>query len=303
MNQNNNNNQKTPPVYRKYPLSRIVSVREIVSADYVQGTYMGGKIHVHPEAWELCFCMEGEVIYVHGEREVRLTPGQMVFTSPGVAHDSHILDADSKNLFISFTCSDSYMQLLRQRVVRINLSQQRLVEQIVDELQSAFELRDDRLRIWNFTPGQNCLLGAEQMVCCYLEQLLIGVLRTLTAQNGSTSVTEVMESDLVNRINRYINQHLHEPVTVEDLCKELHYGRSKIFAVYKKTTGTSINTYITQQRLERARQLLEKGTCTVTKVAEQVGFTSLQYFSRKFTEANGVTPSRYMELCRENEQI
>ena len=106
-----------------------------------------------------------------------------------------------------------------------------------------------------------------------------------------------------DRINSYINRHLHESITVEDLCRELHYGRSKIFSVYKKTTGTSINTYITQQRLERARQLLEKGNCTVTKVAEQVGFTSLQYFSRKFTEANGVTPSRYMELCRESEQI
>lgn len=297
------NNQKITPVYRKYPLSRIVSIREIVSADYVQGTYMGGKVHVHQEAWELCFCLEGEVTYFHGDREICLRPGQLIFTAPGVAHDSHISDPESMSFFISFTCSDTYMQLLRQRVVRINLSQQRLLEQLVDELRSAFELRNDRLRIWNFAPGHDSPLGAEQMICCYLEQLLIGSLRTLTAQSGSVTVAEALESDLVDRINSYINRHLHESITVEDLCRELHYGRSKIFSVYKKTTGTSINTYITQQRLERARQLLEKGNCTVTKVAEQVGFTSLQYFSRKFTEANGVTPSRYMELCRESEQI
>lgn len=298
-----NNNPKPAPAYRKYPLSRIVSVREIVSADYVKGVYIGGRPHIHPEAWELCFCLVGEVTYFHGEREIHLRPGQVVFTAPGVTHDSHISDPDAMSFFISFTCTDSYIQLLRQRVVRINLTQQRLLEQLVEELQSAFEIKDDRLRIHNFIPGQNGLLGAEQMICCYLEQLLISSLRTLTAQSGSVTVTEALESDLVNRINSYINRHLRESITVEDLCRELHYGRSKIFSVYKKVTGTSINAYITAQRLERARQLLEKGNCSVTKVAEQVGFTSLQYFSRKFTEANGVTPSRYMELCRESEQI
>lgn len=295
-------NKNPIPTYRRYPLSRIVSVREIVSADYVQGAY-SGLPHSHPEAWELCYCLEGEMIYIQEGREISLHPGYIVFTGPGVTHGSDIEDPESLNLFVSFTCSDAYIQLLRQRKFRINRSQQHLLEHLVEELQSAFELKNGRLRIYNFTPGQNSLLGAEQMICCYLEQLLISILRTLTEQDGSTTITEALESDLVNRINNYIDRHLHESITVDDLCRELHYGRSKIFSVYKKVTGTSINNYITAQRLERARQLLEKGNCTVTKVAEQVGFASPQYFSRKFTEANGVTPSEYMERCRENEQI
>ena len=295
--------QKQMRTYRKYKLDRIVSVQEIVSADYVQGVQIGGKVHTHQDAWEICFCLEGEMVYEQAGREIPLRTGQMIFTAPGVAHDSHIFDPEAINFFISFTCSDVYIQILRQRVMRINISQHRLLEQLLEELRDAFELKNNRLRIWKFAPDQNCPLGAEQMICCYLEQLLIGTLRTITAKNGSTNVTEALESDLVNRINSYINCHLHENITVEDLCRELHYGRSKIFAVYKKTTGTCINAYITEQRLERARQLLEKGNCTVTKVAEQAGFTSLQYFSRKFTEVNGVTPSKYMELCRENKQI
>ena len=50
--------------YTKYPLSRIVSVQEIVSADYVRGNKLSVWHHVHQEAWELCFCMRGEVLYM-----------------------------------------------------------------------------------------------------------------------------------------------------------------------------------------------------------------------------------------------
>jgi len=176
---------------------------------------------------------------------------------------------------------------------------------LVEELQSAFELSDDRLRIWNFVPGQDCPLGAEQMICCYLEQLLISILRDITMQNGRTvtgeDFVEAVESDLVNRINRYIDKHLHQPITVEGLCREFHYGRTKLSTTYKKAMGMGINAYIAAQRLERARQLLEEGEHTVTQVSEQTGFSSPQYFSRKFLAAYGCAPSQYAEQHRKND--
>lgn len=296
--------QKNVPVYKKYPLSRIVSVREIVSADYVLGSYTRWLPHVHPEAWELCFCLEGEVAYYQEGREIRLRPGQVVFTAPGVTHNSYIEDTNSASFFIAFTCSDTYIQLLRQRRVRITRAQERLLERLVDELKSAFELKGDRLRIYNFIPGRNCPLGAEQMICCYLEQLLIGILRDLTAQDGRTvtgeDFAEAVESDLVNRINRYIDKHLAEPITVEGLCREFHYGRTKISTAYKRAMGMGINAYITRRRLERARQLLEEGESTVAQVSEQAGFSTPQYFSRKFLAAYGCAPSVYAERHRKS---
>jgi len=297
-------NKKAVPPYKKYPLSRIVSVREIVSADYIRGVKNKNLPHSHPEAWELCFCLEGEVIYLQEDRERRLRPGQVVLTAPGVVHDSVISDPEALSFFIAFTCSDTYIQLLRQRMVRISRAQERLLERLVEELYAAFELSDDRLRIWNFVPGQDCPLGAEQMICCYLEQLLIGILRELTMQNGRTvtggDFVEAVESDLVNRVNRYIDKHLTEPITVELLCREFHYGRTKLSTTYKKAMGMGINAYIAAQRLERARQLLEEGSSTVSQIADQVGFSSPQYFSRKFFAAHGCSPTQYAERYRKN---
>ena len=185
----------------------------------------------------------------------------------------------------------------------VTYAQERLLDRLVEELQAAFELKNNRLRIWNFIPDQNSPLGAEQMICCYMEQLLINILRELTMQNNRAATGEDFAAamELVNNINRYIDEHLAEPISVERLCDEFHYGRTKLFNVYKKVTGVGVNAYITRQRLGRARQMLEQGNCTITKIAEQVGFSTPQYFSAKFSAAYGCTPSQYAERFRENE--
>lgn len=292
-----------PLAYTKYPLSRIVSVQEIVSADYVRGNHLIGRHHAHQDAWELCFCMRGGVAYIQDGLELYLRPGQMMFTAPGVIHKSRIEDPETMSFFIAFTCSDANIQILHQRIMSVTYAQERLLDRLTEELQSAFELKNDRLRIYQFVPDQNSPLGAEQMICCYLEQLLINILRELTMQTNRAVTGEDFAAamELVKNINHYIDEHLAEPITVESLCDEFHYGRTKLFNVYKKVAGMGVNAYIIRQRLGKARQMLEQGNCTITKIAEQVGFSTPQYFSAKFSAAYGCTPSQYAERFRENE--
>lgn len=296
-------NTNTPLAYTKYPLARIVSVQEIVSADYVRGNHLIGRHHLHQDAWELCFCMRGEVVYIQDGRELHLRPGQMMFTAPGITHKVGVEDPESMSFFIAFTCSDVNIQILHQRIMSVTYAQERLLDRLIEELQAAFELKNDRLRIYQFVPDQNSPLGAEQMICGYMEQLLINILRELTTQNNRaiTSGDFAMAMELVQNINRYIDEHLAESITVERLCDEFHYGRTKLFNVYKKVAGMGVNAYITKQRLERARQMLEQGNSTITKIAEEVGFSTPQYFSAKFSAAYGCTPSQYAERFRANE--
>lgn len=294
--------ENAPLSYKKYSLSRIVSVQEIVSADYVRGNKLLMWQHAHQEAWELCFCVRGEVLYIQDGLEFRLQPGQILFTAPGVMHASSIEDAETLSFFVAFTCADAYIQILQQRILQVTYAQERLLDRLIEEIHSAFELQNDRLRIYNFVPDQNSLLGAEQMICCYMEQLLISILRELTMQDNCAVTGEKFAEamELVNNINRFIDEHLSESITVERLCEEFHYGRTKIFNVYKKVAGMGINAYISRQRLDRARQLLEQGNCTITKIAEQLGFSTPQYFTAKFSAVYGCTPSQYAERFHNN---
>ena len=188
--------------YTKYPLSRIVSVREIVSADYVRGNKLNVWQHVHQEAWELCFCIRGEVLYMQDGREFLLQAGQILFAAPGVMHASRITDPETASFYVAFTCTDTYIQILQQRVMQVTYTQERLLDRLIEELHSAFELKNDRLRIYNFVPDQNSLLGAEQMICCYMEQLLINILRELTMQDNRAVTGEKCQYYMVYSLNR-----------------------------------------------------------------------------------------------------
>ena len=51
--------------------------------------------------------------------------------------------------------------------------------------------------------------------------------------------------------------------------------------------------YVNKLRLERSRELLSTGSYTVSEIAQECGFESVYYFSKKFKDAYGVSPTKY----------
>jgi two-component system response regulator YesN len=63
--------------------------------------------------------------------------------------------------------------------------------------------------------------------------------------------------------------------------------------VFKQETGLSITAYVIKKRIEKAKQLLIERVLTLPEVAERVGFSDYNYFSRVFKKEVGVSPINY----------
>lgn len=63
----------------------------------------------------------------------------------------------------------------------------------------------------------------------------------------------------------------------------------------------SISEYITEQKIERAKELLTSGNTDIQEIAEQLGFSSNSYFSYMFRRHVGVTPGEY-RIAKENKK-
>ena len=63
--------------------------------------------------------------------------------------------------------------------------------------------------------------------------------------------------------------------------------------LFKEHTGKSAIDYIIHLRIETAKNLLKKTTYTINEISSKVGFKNPLYFSRKFKEKTGVSPSEY----------
>jgi len=73
----------------------------------------------------------------------------------------------------------------------------------------------------------------------------------------------------------------------------LGISRTNLHRKLKALTGTSATEFIRKIRLQRAAQLVQQNTLTVSEIAYQVGFESLSYFSKSFQEEFGMSPSEY----------
>lgn len=297
--------------YEKHPLSRIVSVQEIVSADYVKGSHPSSNIHIHQEAWEVCVCIEGEIIVLRDHRQYTLHAGQILFIHPGLPHDIAIHQKTSAAIVVSFTCTNSeHLRPLQDAILMADETQLSLFCNIIDELRTAFERTSSdlgQLHYIEFTPSERSPLGAEQMICCYLEQLIIFLLRSTTMSQGqvvpSGQFKEAIQAYLAEQITVYIQEHITERLTVEEIAAHFHYSRARLSTIYKSYTKFGINEMITYTKIKRAKELLSEQKLSVTQISELLGFSSPQYFSHKFTKEVGVPPSKYVSQVLEETAI
>ncbi|MGF7145800.1 AraC-like DNA-binding protein [Anaerotaenia torta] len=96
----------------------------------------------------------------------------------------------------------------------------------------------------------------------------------------------------VNDILEYINQNIGEPLTIQQLADHFFLSKSFICRIFKQSTGTTVNKYLTARRISIAKALLSEGA-SVNEVYEQCGFLDYSTFLKAFTKTVGLSPKKY----------
>ncbi len=99
--------------------------------------------------------------------------------------------------------------------------------------------------------------------------------------------------DVVRTCLKYMSDHSSEKITLETLAELVHLHPNYLCSVFKAYTGKTIFDHLTRQRLRRASRMLRSTQLPVQQVAEQCGFPSISFFSRKFHAICGYTPTQY----------
>jgi transcriptional regulator GlxA family with amidase domain len=105
--------------------------------------------------------------------------------------------------------------------------------------------------------------------------------------------------DRFEELIAYLEEHLHEPLSLHQLEARSHYSRRALQYAFQERLGCSPTQWIRSMRLERARRLLQQPQPgeTVTHIAQACGYRSLNLFSMDFQQRFHVKPS---ELLRES---
>ena len=110
-----------------------------------------------------------------------------------------------------------------------------------------------------------------------------------------TSSFRSTQHQRVDRILTYINQHIQNPLTIEELSENFYLSPSYLCRIFKATTGTTINKYITAKRITISKSLLSQGY-SVNEACEACGFNDYSNYLKAFTKAVGISPKKYAQF-------
>ncbi|MFZ5434287.1 MAG: AraC family transcriptional regulator [Calditrichota bacterium] len=100
------------------------------------------------------------------------------------------------------------------------------------------------------------------------------------------------------RVLIYIQHHLDEAVSLEDLARIAHFSPFHFHRVFRGMVGESVMEHVRRLRLERAAHLLACSPRSVTAIAFDAGYETLDAFTRAFRGMFGTTPSTYRSQHR-----
>ncbi|PAM93172.1 hybrid sensor histidine kinase/response regulator [Flavobacterium sp. IR1] len=105
--------------------------------------------------------------------------------------------------------------------------------------------------------------------------------------------TTSLDNDFIQKILHFINENISEPeLTVELLSSKIYLSRSQLYRKIKTLTGVSVNEFIRNVRLEKAKQLIEQGNGNINEISYKVGFTSPSYFAKCYKIKYGHLPNQ-----------
>ena len=138
-------------------------------------------------------------------------------------------------------------------------------------------------------------LIAETLACALAGHLVHRFERRATRAAGDVGK---LEGRVVRRVVEYITEHVGEPITLDQLARLAAVSRFHFARAFKRTIGTSPMAYVERARLERARQLVERGDLPLAEIAAAVGYTDQSHFTRRFRRAFGCTPGQLARARR-----
>lgn len=104
---------------------------------------------------------------------------------------------------------------------------------------------------------------------------------------------------VIPQVCEWIRNHIESDFSIDSLVRMSGYGRSRFFTLFLAETGMSPNDYVVRMRVERAKELLCKGDCSIMDVAFACGFKSASTFSATFTKFMGLSPRAFRNVASE----
>ena len=248
------------------------------------------ETHDH-SAVEILLTLEGMVTYTIEDKIYQVRKGEILIVPPDTLHSLTMGEGSSRYLFLfesdaimtmrDIKCMATYFH--KPFHLRDGSDAHVRIRELLLRAREAYEKRE---MMWN-TMCYSCILR----VYATLGQRYLSGIKPRTGDNMRN-----MDSEVINAVMTYINNHYREELSLEDVAKFAGFSRYYFSRSFKRQTGYSFKDYLCQKRLQVAMDLLIRTNRSMRDVAIESGFGSVATFNRVFREKKGCTPTQYRAI-------
>ncbi|WP_434311018.1 response regulator [Hominifimenecus sp. rT4P-3] len=132
--------------------------------------------------------------------------------------------------------------------------------------------------------------GSLEELTAVIEKNLVGMIHSIRENRERREIKTVREA------KEYLQKNYAKGISLEDVARHVMLAPTYLSLLFKQETGKNYNEYLTDLRMEAAKELLCTTRLGVEHIANQIGYTDAKYFSKLFTKRVGIRPKEYRRL-------
>ncbi|THF74144.1 helix-turn-helix transcriptional regulator [Cohnella fermenti] len=253
-------------------------------------------LHAH-DGFEIYGLLRGTGAYIAGDRLYPLHAGTITVIRPQVIHRPYSSDGREFHRYV-LSLSEAYMAGIDALCPGVPGGIGSLLTEPGCGSSHFFLSVPQMAKAQGLLGDMERALKADAARCGELSALrsvaeLLLMLADLQGQPRAAGAERSENERLLGDVLAYLVAHYQEDLHIESLLRQFPISRSRLFGMFKAHTGVTINQFLTEYRIERAKALLAGTSLPVTEVAQRSGFNDLSHFHRIFRRQAGNTPLQY----------
>lgn len=255
-------------------------------------------VHEH-DYYEFYMFLEGNVSMQMDKKMHLLKYGDLVVIPPHRKHRAVIHDQKKPYRRFVFWISKDFFAGLQELsedytyIMRYSREQDRFVFHVDDILFNSLQTKV--LRLIEEMKTKRFAHMAYISVC--VQDLILMMNRMVYEQNHPTGESE--DHSLSQKVLFYIEEHLEEPLTLEQLARQFYVSKYHISHIFKDNFGLSVHQYIIKKRLEACREAM-LGNVGIAEICQNYGFGEYSSFYRAFKKEFGISPRDFQMEQKRN---
>ncbi len=259
---------------------------------HVRTEATGGE-YLHPSeahaSYEMLLLLEGEISYIIEGETYTAGAGDMIFVAPGEIHAIRIDGSKPYERLVLLFDIEALRRMMQELCASLEVFSQKK-ENCLHILPRALvsEYGLDRLLQEIFS----CEDADQYKRLFIMSKLLCFMIQTDKAfgANKERLAAPTSKDGLVSAAATYINEHIGEPIRLEDMAKSLFVSKSTLCHRFVKSVHMTTMNYILLKKMHYAADLLRKG-CSATAAASMVGYDNYTSFFYNYKRLMGKPPA------------